>query len=252
MMPSITVTDLASRRARHAAPRQATAAPAGSSVHTFPPAGTAGSATTTEAPPTAARQPFKRAIDLPIALLAILALMPVLLVIALAILVTSGRPIIYRRRIAGQHGREFDAFKFRTMVNGADEVLARDTELRNAFQVNFKLPQDPRVTGLGRLLRRYSLDELPQLVNVVHGQMSLVGPRMISPEELDKYGEQRDKLLSVKPGMTGLWQVSGRQTTSYARRVELDMHYIDHNSIALDLSILARTLLVVVKAQGAS
>ncbi len=194
---------------------------------------------------------FKNLVEPPIALFVLLLCAPLLLVITLAIRLTSPGPIIYRRRVAGRYGREFDAFKFRTMVDGAEELLERDQALKDAFMVNYKLPKDPRVTPLGRFLRKYSLDELLQLWNVVRGEMWLIGPRMVTPSELDRYGDRQSKLMSVKPGLTGLWQVSGRQTISYRERVELDMHYIDHWSPWLDFSILVRTIGVVCRAEGA-
>lgn len=187
----------------------------------------------------------------PLALAGLILLSPLFLVIALLVKLSGPGPIIYRRRVVGQYGRLFDAFKFRTMVVDADAWLKRSEELQARFSVNHKLPDDPRVTPIGRLLRRYSLDELPQLVNVVRGDMWLVGPRMIAPEELEKYGPFGAKLMSVKPGLTGLWQVSGRQTTSYVERVRLDMEYIDNWSVATDVRILLRTLGVVIRATGA-
>jgi lipopolysaccharide/colanic/teichoic acid biosynthesis glycosyltransferase len=187
----------------------------------------------------------------PLALAGLIVLSPLFLVIALLVRLSGPGPIIYRRRVVGQYGKLFDAFKFRTMVVDADAWLERSEELQARFSVNHKLPDDPRVTAIGRVLRRYSLDELPQLVNVVRGEMWLVGPRMIAPEELEKYGPLGPKLMSVKPGLTGLWQVSGRQTTSYAERVRLDMEYIDNWSVATDVRILLRTLGVVIRATGA-
>ena len=186
-----------------------------------------------------------------LALVAVVVLSPLLVVIAVVIAATTGRPVIHRRRVVGRGGVEFDAFKFRTMVCGAERVLEQDERLRELFTKNWKLFADPRVTGVGRFLRKYSLDELPQLLNVLRGEMALIGPRMISPPELARYGKLQSKLCSVRPGLTGLWQVSGRQTLSYARRIELDMFYIDNCSLRSDLSILARTLPVVVRAEGA-
>ena len=199
------------------------------------------------------RDGLKAAVERPVALILLAALSPVLIAIAAAIAVTTGRPVVYRRRVIGYGGVEFDALKFRTMVVGAESVLERDENLRKAFAVNWKLFDDPRVTRTGRVLRKYSLDELPQLINVLRGEMSLIGPRMISPPELSRYEGLGlgPKLVSVKPGLTGLWQVSGRQRVSYERRVELDMHYIDNCSLSMDLSILLRTLPVVLKAEGA-
>jgi lipopolysaccharide/colanic/teichoic acid biosynthesis glycosyltransferase len=197
------------------------------------------------------RDGAKAVVEWLLALIAVLVLSPVFLVIALAITATTGRPVIHRRRVVGRGGVEFDAFKFRTMVCGAERVLEQDDRLRELFARNWKLFADPRVTPVGRVLRKYSLDELPQLLNVLRGEMALVGPRMISPPELARYGELHSKLCSVRPGLTGLWQVSGRQTVSYARRIELDMHYIDNCSPRTDLSILLRTLPVVMRAEGA-
>lgn len=184
-------------------------------------------------------------------MLLLVALSPLLAVIAVVIKATTGSPVVYRRRVVGRRGVRFDAFKFRTMVNGAERVLEQDERLREAFTVNWKLFVDPRVTRTGRFLRKYSLDEFLQLVNVARGEMSLVGPRMISPAELSRYNGFSTKLLSVKPGLTGLWQVSGRQRLSYERRIELDMQYIDNCCLALDVSILLRTVPVVLKADGA-
>ena len=197
------------------------------------------------------RDGSKAHVEWVLALTAIIILSPLFLAIAAVVAVTTGRPVIHRRRVVGRGGMEFDAFKFRTMVSGAERVLEQDERLRHRFTQNWKLFSDPRVTPVGRVLRKYSLDELPQLVNVLRGEMALIGPRMVSPPELVRYGELQSKLWSVRPGLTGLWQVSGRQTVSYARRIELDMFYIDNCSLRFDLSILVRTLPVVVRAEGA-
>jgi lipopolysaccharide/colanic/teichoic acid biosynthesis glycosyltransferase len=198
-----------------------------------------------------ARALVKDLIERPLALLGVVLLLPLFGLLALLVRASGPGPILHRRRVVGQYGREFDAFKFRTMVTDADARLAADQELQRRFQVNHKLEQDPRITGIGRILRRYSLDELPQLFNVVAGDMWLIGPRMITAPELERYGTHAPKLLSVKPGLTGLWQVSGRQKTTYDRRVELDMQYIDNWSVKADLAILARTVSVVLRAEGA-
>jgi lipopolysaccharide/colanic/teichoic acid biosynthesis glycosyltransferase len=194
---------------------------------------------------------IKDAIGRPLAALALVIASPLFLGLAIVVLITSGRPIFHRRRVVGQGGETFDALKFRTMVANADQILANDQKLRSAFEVQHKLVGDPRVTRAGRFLRKYSLDELPQLINIVRGEMWLVGPRMIAPDELTKYGHRAPKLVSVKPGITGLWQVSGRQDTTYERRVELDMHYIDTWSVAGDFRIILRTFGVVFSGRGA-
>ena len=197
------------------------------------------------------RDEAKVVVEWLIALAAVIVLLPLFIAIALLVALSSGRPVIYRRRVVGHGGKELDAFKFRTMVQGAERVLEQDERLRELFTKNWKLFADPRVTGVGRLLRKYSLDELPQLVNVLRGEMALIGPRMVSPQELQRYGQLQSTLWSVRPGLTGLWQVSGRQTVSYATRIELDMFYISNCTLRFDLSILARTLPVVVRAEGA-
>jgi lipopolysaccharide/colanic/teichoic acid biosynthesis glycosyltransferase len=194
---------------------------------------------------------IKDLVERPLALVLLLLALPLLAVLAVLVKLTSQGPILHRRRVVGQCGGTFDALKFRTMVVNADEVLARDPRLLAEFQINHKLENDPRITRLGKFLRKSSLDELPQLLNVVRGEMWLVGPRMISPEELDKYGRQAGKLVSVKPGLTGLWQVSGRQDVSYEKRVELDMQYIDTWTFVNDLRILVKTIGVVLSARGA-
>ena len=176
---------------------------------------------------------------------------PLMLVAATLVKMTSPGPVFHRRLVLGRRGIPFHAFKFRTMVADADHRLHQDTQLRQQFEVSFKLASDPRVTTVGRFLRRSSLDELPQLFNVLRGEMALVGPRMISPPELVRYGAHAERLLSVKPGVTGLWQVSGRQMTSYEERVRLDMQYLECRSLWLDLQILARTLPAVLRGHGA-
>jgi exopolysaccharide biosynthesis polyprenyl glycosylphosphotransferase len=194
---------------------------------------------------------LKRMLDLVVSTLALLLSWPVMLVLAVAIKLDSPGPVFYRRRVVGVGGKLFDALKFRTMYVDAEERLARDGELRREFEQNFKLKDDPRVTRMGRVLRKASLDELPQLFNVLWGQMSLVGPRMITSEERARYGKWRMNLSTVKPGITGLWQVSGRSDVSYEQRVMLDMHYIRNFSIWFDLHLLWQTIPAVVKGHGA-
>lgn len=182
----------------------------------------------------------------------LLVIWPVLLAIAILIKLDSKGPVIYRRRVLGVAGQHFNAYKFRTMRMDGDTILRRSPGLVAELQCNHKLKKDPRVTKVGQWLRRYSLDELPQLFNVLFGQMALVGPRMISPQEGEKYGRHKLNLLSVKPGITGLWQVNGRSDVSYEERVKLDMYYIRHYSIWLDVQILlVQTLPAVIRGRGA-
>jgi exopolysaccharide production protein ExoY len=193
----------------------------------------------------------KRTLDLVLAFFGILALLPVFFVIAVCIKMDDGGDILHFREIIGNHGRRFYALKFRTMRADADEFLAKHPKLMRRYQQNMKLEHDPRITKIGRFLRKTSLDELPQLFNVLIGQMSLVGPRIIHPSELPRYGECAQKRLAVRPGITGLWQISGRQHISYDERVLLDMRYIDNRSFIVDFIILLKTMKVFIVHTGA-
>lgn len=188
-------------------------------------------------------------LDYTIASLALLLLSPLFLIFAIQIKRDSPGPVFYRRRVIGQGKREFDAFKFRTMHTAGDALLS--PEQRTELQEHGKLKEDPRVTRIGAFLRRYSLDELPQLANVLLGEMSLIGPRMITIPELAKFGKWQHNLTTVKPGLTGLWQVSGRSDLSYEDRVRLDMHYIRNHSIWLDIQILFQTIPALLSGRGA-
>lgn len=191
----------------------------------------------------------KTIMDLMIALIALLVGLPFFLALAIIIKRDSPGPIIYRRRVVGQGRTEFDAFKFRTMYVDGDRRLT-SAHLQELEQ-HGKLKVDPRVTPIGEILRKYSIDELPQLINVLRGEMSLIGPRMITRKELEKFGKWQHNLATVKPGLTGLWQVSGRSDLSYEERVRLDMYYIRNHSIWLDLQILFRTIPVLLFGRGA-
>ncbi|MCP5101308.1 MAG: hypothetical protein GY943_37660 [Chloroflexi bacterium] len=182
---------------------------------------------------------------------ALLLIWPLLMVLAIAVHFDSPGPVIYRRRVLGKDGRIFHAFKFRTMYVNGDAILAQYPKLRAELNKNYKLKCDPRVTRMGRLLRKYSLDELPQLINIMLQDMSVVGPRIITPEEIEQYGEHGNQLITVMPGLTGLWQVSGRSDTSYNERVTLDMTYIETWSIWQDIKILFKTIPAVLRGDGA-
>jgi exopolysaccharide biosynthesis polyprenyl glycosylphosphotransferase len=183
---------------------------------------------------------IKRAIDLLLSSAALIVLSPLLLAIAIAIWRREGRPVLYRQQRVGLHGRTFTVIKFRTMVADAD---ARYEELVALSDPRaFKLDEDPRLTPTGRFLRRTSLDELPQLVNVFAGAMSLVGPRPAPPREVDEYDIWHRRRLSMKPGITGLWQVTARRSDSFEERATLDLNYIDRWSLWLDMQILVRTI----------
>jgi exopolysaccharide biosynthesis polyprenyl glycosylphosphotransferase len=194
---------------------------------------------------------LKSILDYSITIPGIILISPLLILIAILIKLDSPGPIIYRRRVMGVNGVQFDAYKFRTMNPNGDEILERHPELKAELEANHKLVEDPRVTRVGQFLRKTSLDELPQLFNVMKREMSLVGPRMISPLEMKKYDKWDMNLLTVRPGITGLWQVSGRSDVTYAERVRLDMYYIRNWSIWLDLELLLQTIPAVLRGRGA-
>jgi lipopolysaccharide/colanic/teichoic acid biosynthesis glycosyltransferase len=183
--------------------------------------------------------------------LGLLILSPFLLALALIVKHDSPGPALHRRRVMGKGGIQFDAFKFRTMYVNGDEILAERSDLQQQLERDHKLADDPRVTRCGVWMRKLSLDELPQLFNVLKGQMSLVGPRMISPKELDRYGEHATELLSVKPGLTGLWQISGRSNLAPAERVRLDMQFVRTRTAWTDLKLLLLTVPAVLRGRGA-
>lgn len=193
----------------------------------------------------------KRLIDIVGALGGLIVTGPLLLLAGILIKVDSPGPIIHRRSVLGRGGRIFSAYKLRTMISDADRYLEKHPVLMTAYREDFKLTADPRITRVGKWLRKVSIDELPQLANVLRGEMSLVGPRMISPSEVGKYGKQREQLLAVKPGITGLWQVSGRQEINYDERVRIDLRYIDRRSLWLDLEIILMTIPALVRGRGA-
>lgn len=194
---------------------------------------------------------IKAALDYCLIVPSLILLSPLLVTIAVFIKLDSPGPVIHRRRVLGLDGRQFDAFKFRTMFVNGDEILEQYPRLKNELEKNYKLKFDPRVTRIGHFLRKYSLDELPQLLNIAKQDMSLIGPRIITPEELNRYGQWGDTLMTVMPGLSGLWQVSGRSNTSYDRRISYDMAYIHNWSLWLDVKIILMTFPAVLKGDGA-
>jgi len=197
----------------------------------------------------------QRAFDLIVASAIVLVFLPFLLLIAFAVAITSRGPIVYRQRRIGRDGLPFLVWKFRTMVTDAEERLADllscDAAARAEWACDHKLRFDPRVTPIGAFLRKTSLDELPQLINVLQGRMSLVGPRPIVLAECDRYGRYFAAYCSVRPGITGLWQISGRNDVSYRRRVAYDVMYSRRRSVLMDCKILALTLPCVAMQRGA-
>jgi exopolysaccharide biosynthesis polyprenyl glycosylphosphotransferase len=193
---------------------------------------------------------LKTLLDYSVALTAVVVLSPVLLSLWLLVKLDAGGPAIYRRRVLGRSGKPFDAFKFRTMI--ADRrVRHTPTSFPDRRTPDNKVRLDPRITRCGQFLRRTSLDELPQLFNVLRGEMSLIGPRMVSPEEIGRYGKWQMNLLTVKPGITGPWQIRGRSDIPYETRVQLSTEYIRNYSVWLDFQILLQTIPVVLRGHGA-
>ncbi len=199
---------------------------------------------------TTTQRRLRRLFDLVVATAAIVFLMPVWLVIAMAVKTTSRGPILYQQTRVGRGGEHFKMIKFRTMVKGADRMTDALIDLNHANGPLFKIPDDPRITRVGKVLRKYSLDEIPQLLNVLSGDMSLVGPRPPLPEEVSTYEDWHHERLTVTPGMTGLWQVSGRSDLPFEEYVRLDLFYIENWSVSYDLFILAKTIPAIVLGKG--
>jgi exopolysaccharide production protein ExoY len=205
----------------------------------------------TEPPPQVIGGNAKRAMDIALALIALVLAAPIMLLVAAAIRSSMGGPVLFSQERVGWGGRPFRCLKFRTMVTNGDEVLRRhlaaDAEAKREWEATCKLADDPRVTRLGLLLRKSSLDELPQIVNILRGEMSCVGPRPVVPREIERYGALKDAYLDARPGLTGLWQTSGRSKLSYQDRVELDAEYARTWSLLLDVRIILRTIPALLK-----
>ncbi|WP_081911706.1 sugar transferase [Clostridium culturomicium] len=194
----------------------------------------------------------KRVLDLVCSLLALVLGSPILLIVALAIRVDSKGPIVFGHMRIGKNGKPIKVYKFRTMYENASEIFENfSEEQKREYYINFKLDNDPRITKIGSFLRKTSLDELPQLINIIKGDMSIVGPRPIVEKEIDKYGIYANKMFSVVPGLTGYWQANGRSDTTYDERVQMDMYYIDNRSLLMDFKIILKTIVAVVKKDGA-
>jgi Undecaprenyl-phosphate galactose phosphotransferase WbaP len=193
---------------------------------------------------------FKRLFDILFSLSVLILFAPVYLLLAFSIALSSSGPIFYVQERVGKNRKRFYCLKFRTMVENADdillEIMEKSPHLRQEFEDNFKLKQDPRITGIGRFLRMTSLDEFPQFWNVLKGDMSVVGPRPLVEEELPRYGRHINKILTIRPGITGLWQVSGRNDIPYPRRVQIDLYYANDKNLWMDMWILFKTIGVVI------
>jgi len=194
----------------------------------------------------------KRFFDFISSLIAIVVFSPLFLILGVMVKLDSPGPVFFGHTRLGKYGKKIKVYKFRTMVTNAEEILRNlPSDMKREFEENFKFENDPRITKLGAFLRKSSLDELPQLLNILIGNMSVVGPRPIVENEIEKYGIYGDKLLTVKPGLTGNWQASGRSDTTYDERVQLDMQYIDKRNFWIDIKIIFKTVFVVLKKEGA-
>ena len=193
---------------------------------------------------------FKRLFDILFSLSVLILFAPVYLLLAFLIALSSPGPIFYVQERVGKNRKMFYCLKFRTMVENADdillEIMEKSPHLRQEFEDNFKLKQDPRITWIGRFLRMTSLDEFPQFWNVLKGDMSVVGPRPLVEEELPRYGRHINKILTIRPGITGLWQVSGRNDIPYPRRVQIDLYYANDKNLWMDMWIVFKTIGVVI------
>ncbi|MDK3121710.1 sugar transferase [Clostridium perfringens] len=195
---------------------------------------------------------LKRMFDFISSLIGLIIFLPILIIISVAIKLDSKGPIVFGHIRIGKNGQEIKVYKFRSMVQNAQEVFNNFTpEQKAEFNKNFKLENDPRITRVGSFLRKTSLDELPQLWNIIKGDMSVVGPRPIVKKEIIKYGDSFGKVFSVKPGLTGYWQANGRSDTTYDERVDMDLYYVDNRSLGLDFKILIQTFVSVIKKEGA-
>lgn len=195
---------------------------------------------------------IKRVFDIVVSLCAMILLLPLFVVIGILIKIDSKGPIFFLHNRIGKNGKKIKIYKFRTMVQNAEELMSRfSPEQKREFDENYKLDNDFRITKIGNILRKTSLDELPQLLNILKGDMSIVGPRPLVKKELEKYGDKKDKFLSVTPGLTGNWACNGRSNIEYPERIKLELDYIDNCSLWLDIKIILKTIISVFKKEGA-
>ena len=195
---------------------------------------------------------IKRVIDVILASVALILLSPLFAIIAIAIKIDSKGPVFFAHKRIGKNGKIIKLYKFRSMVINAEELIKSFTpEQMREYKENYKLTNDPRITKVGKFLRKTSLDELPQLINIINGDLSIIGPRPVVADELEKYGVNKDKFLSVRPGLTGYWQVNGRSNTTYEERMKMELYYVDNCSLWLDIKIFFKTFITVFKKEGA-
>ena len=203
---------------------------------------------------------FKRTIDIIGALIGCIILLPLTLIIWVANIITKDNgPVFYAHKRIGKNGKEFKMYKYRTMCMNADDMVKDEESMKKYFtdeqikewKENYKIEDDPRITKIGKFLRRTSLDEIPQVFNILKGDLSIIGPRPVVEEELEKYAEKKDKFLSVTPGLTGYWAANGRSDTDYEERMEMELYYIDNIGLKLDTKIFFKTIISVLKREGA-
>lgn len=194
----------------------------------------------------------KRILDCILATIALIILSPIYLIIAIAVKIDSNGPVFFKHTRIGKNGKIIKIYKYRTMVANAEELIKKFTpEQMKEYKENFKLENDPRITKVGKFLRKTSLDELPQLLNIIQGDLALIGPRPVVKKELEKYGENTGKFLSVTPGLTGNWAASGRSNTTYEERMKMELWYVDNISFITDVKIFFKTIIAVIKKEGA-
>jgi len=194
----------------------------------------------------------KRVMDVILSSIGLVVLSPVFLIIALAIKIESKGTVFFKHTRIGKNGKIIKIYKFRSMVENAEDLIQKFTpEQMKEYKENYKLTDDPRITKIGKFLRKTSLDELPQLINIIKGDLSIIGPRPVVQEELEKYGANASKFLSVTPGLTGYWAANGRSSTSYEERMEMELFYVDNLSMKLDIQVFFKTILSVIKREGA-
>ena len=195
---------------------------------------------------------IKRVIDVILESVALILLSPLFAIIAIAIKIDSKGPVFFAHKRIGKNGKIIKLYKFRSMVINAEELIKSFTpEQMREYKENYKLTNDPRITKVGKFLRKTSLDELPQLINIINGDLSIIGPRPVVADELEKYGVNKDKFLSVTPGLTGYWAANGRSNTTYEQRMEMELYYIDNLSLKMDIKVFFKTILSVLKKEGA-
>lgn len=197
---------------------------------------------------------IKRIMDVLLSMIALFLLSPIFLILIILIKIDSKGSIFYKHKRIGKNGEYIYLYKFRSMYSDSKErleELLKDNKIRKEWEKNYKLEDDPRITKIGSILRKTSLDELPQLLNILKGEMSIVGPRPVIDGEIEKYGSNKEKFLSVTPGLTGWWACNGRSCTTYEERMKLELYYVDHCSILLDIKCILKTVIAVVKRDGA-